>query len=126
MEECARLNGKTIAGMDWSQVTPVLYTVNVPKEQNTDDNPSDVAAGEDGFVRSCYGGSSAGSFSLAFKDLGRGGGEIPRFIPRHSFFFFFKWRVSSRTPIPLSGQVHSTVAQRAETTVAECFLRSCV
>ena len=88
MEECARLNGKTIAGMDWSQVTPVLYTVNVPKEQNTDDNPSDVAAGEDGFVRSCYGGSSAGSFSLAFKDLGRGGERFHGLFPAIPSFFF--------------------------------------
>ena len=39
---------------------------------------------------------------------------------------FFKVEISSCTLIPLLFQDQSTVAQRAETTVAECFLTSCV
>ena len=34
--------------------------------------------------------------------------------------------ISSRTLIPLLSRNQSTVAQRAETTVAECYLTSCV
>ena len=41
-------------------------------------------------------------------------------------FLFFKVEISSGTLIPLFGQNLSNVAQRAETTVAECSLTSCV
>ena len=37
---------------------------------------------------------------------------------------FFEVEISSRTLIPLLSQDQSTVAQRAETTVAECSLTS--
>ena len=42
------------------------------------------------------------------------------------FFFLFKWRVARINQLHPSGQYQSTVAQRAETTVTECFLTSCV
>ena len=41
------------------------------------------------------------------------------------FFFFFEVEISSRTLILFSCQDLSTVAQRAETTVAECSLTGC-
>ena len=41
-------------------------------------------------------------------------------------FFFFKVEISSRTLIPLLSKNQSTVAQRAETCVADCSLASCV
>ena len=41
------------------------------------------------------------------------------------FFFFSRSGVSSRSPVPLLGQDESTVAKRAETTVAECSLAGC-
>ena len=40
--------------------------------------------------------------------------------------FLYKVEISSHTLIPLFGQDQSTVAQRAETTVTECSLTSCV
>ena len=42
------------------------------------------------------------------------------------FFFFFKVEIRSHTLIPLLGQDQSTVAQRAEMTVAECSFASYV
>ena len=42
------------------------------------------------------------------------------------FFFFFEVVINSRSLIPLIIQDQSTVAQRAETNVAECSLTSCV
>ena len=41
-------------------------------------------------------------------------------------FFFLKVEIRSRTLIPLFSQDQSKVAQRAEMTVAECSLTSCV
>ena len=50
-------------------------------------------------------------------------GRFDDLFPACTVSFFFKVEYSSRTPIPhILGQDQSTVAQRAETTVAECFL----
>ena len=57
------------------------------------------------------------------------GSMFDHFFPACAFFFlffFFLVEISSRTLIPLFGQDQSTVGQRAETTVAECSLTSCV
>ena len=50
--------------------------------------------------------------------------NVRQFVPRQRFFFF-KWRLA-RANIHSLGQDQSTVAQRAETTVTECSLTSCV
>ena len=68
---------------------------------------------------------------VAFSSPARILGKVLRFIPRLRFFlllfFFSKVEISSRTPIPrVGGQDESTLAQRAETTVAECFRTSCL
>ena len=42
-------------------------------------------------------------------------------FPACAFFFFFQWRLADSL-----GLDQSTVAQRAETTVIECSLTSCV
>ena len=52
--------------------------------------------------------------------------QFPPALFFFSFFFFSEVEISSRTLIPLFGHHQSTVAQRAETTVAECSLESCV
>ena len=49
-----------------------------------------------------------------------------QFPPALFFFFFFEVVINSRSLIPLIIQDQSTVAQRAETNVAECSLTSCV
>ena len=41
-------------------------------------------------------------------------------------FFFFKWRLARAHQFHSLGQDQSTLAQRAETTVAEYFLTSCM
>ena len=69
-----------------------------------------------------FGGGSAGFF-LACKDFWE---TVRKFIPRLRFCFFFKAEIRSRILIPLLGQDQFTVARRAETTVAECSLTSCV
>ena len=58
---------------------------------------------------------------VAFSSLARIFGRMfDHSFPACVFFFFFlKWRHSL-------GQDQSTVAERAETTVAECFLTNCV
>ena len=59
-----------------------------------------------------------------------GGGPVRPFIPRLCFFFFsffflfLKSRLARTHLFHFSGQDQSTVAQQAETTVAECFLMS--
>ena len=50
--------------------------------------------------------------------------NVRPFIPR--LLSFFKVEISSRTLIHSLCQDQSTVAQRAKTTVAKCFLTSCV
>ena len=50
--------------------------------------------------------------------------NVRQFVPRLRFFFFFKWRLACAHYSV--GQDQSTVAQRAETTVTECSLTSCV
>ena len=72
----------------------------------------------------CGGGGGGGGsgFFLACEDLGR---MFDHSAPACAFFFFLV-DISSRTLIPLLCQDQSTVAQRAETTVAECSLTSCV
>ena len=62
-------------------------------------------------------------FPLVCDDLGR---KIDHSFPACAFLlFFFKVENTSRTLIPLLGQDQSTVAQRAETTVAQRSLTSC-
>ena len=64
---------------------------------------------------------------VAFSSRARILGECSKIhFPPAAFFFFFEVEISSRTLIPLFGQDQSTVGQRAETTVAECSLTSCV
>ena len=65
---------------------------------------------------------SGGGFFLACEDFWE---NVRQFMPRLRFFFFFKVEISSRKLIPLLGQDQSTVAQRPETTITECFLTSC-
>ena len=48
------------------------------------------------------------------------------FILRLRFFFFFEVQISSRALFHSLCQDQSTEAQRAETTVVECSLTSCV
>ena len=63
-------------------------------------------------------------FCLLCEDLG--GGRPDNSFPTCAFFFF-KWRSAHAHQIPFfGGQDQSTVAQQAETTVAKCFLTSCV
>ena len=69
------------------------------------------------------GGGGDGSFFLACEDLG---GRFDDSFPACAFFFFFKWRSALAHQFHFLGQDQSTVAQRAETTVAECSLTSCV
>ena len=47
-------------------------------------------------------------------------------FPACAFFFFFKWRSARAHKFHSLCQHQSTMAQRAETTVAECSLTSCV
>ena len=66
---------------------------------------------------SCNGG---GGFFLDCEDFGR---MFDHSFPACAFLFlFFKVENRLRTLISLLGQDQSTVAQRAETTVAECSL----
>ena len=58
-------------------------------------------------------------FFLTSEDLGR-----MFTFPAWTFCFVFEVEISSRTLILTLGQDQSTVAQRAETTVAECSLTS--
>ena len=59
------------------------------------------------------------SFFVACEDFG--GSLMIHSLPA-LFFFFLKWYQLTHTP--LLGQDQSTVAQQAETIVAECFLMS--
>ena len=62
----------------------------------------------------------AGGLSLACEDFGR---ILSNPFPAWTFFFFFLVEISSRTLIPFFlDQDQSTVAQRAKTTMTECFL----
>ena len=62
-----------------------------------------------------------------FPRLPRLGENVLPFIARLRFFFFFrKWRLARLHYFHFFGQDQSTVAQRAETTVAERPLISCV
>ena len=60
------------------------------------------------------------------------GRNVPPFISRLRiylfilFFIFLKWRLARAHQFHSFCQDQSTVAQRAETTVAECSLTSCV
>ena len=65
----------------------------------------------------CYGGSG---FSLACEDFGRMFNNS--FPPVH--FFSQKWRLGRAYRCHSLGQDQFTVAQQAETTVAECSLTS--
>ena len=47
-------------------------------------------------------------------------------FPACAFFFFFQWRLARAHLLHSLGQDQSTVAQRGETTEAECSLTSCV
>ena len=71
-----------------------------------------------------FGGGGAGFF-LACGDFSE---NVGPFIPRLRFFFSSsEVESNARTLIPLFlGQDQSTVARRAETTVAECSRTSCV
>ena len=62
---------------------------------------------------------------VAFSFLGDLGGKVLWFIPR--LRFFFRWRSARAYQFHFffKGQDQSTMAQRAKTTVAECFLTSC-
>ena len=50
--------------------------------------------------------------------------SLSLFSPSHSFFF--EVEICSHTLILLFMPDQSTVAQRAETTVVKCFLKSCM
>ena len=69
------------------------------------------------------GGGGCGSF-LACEDVGR---MFQHSILAYVFYFFFpKWRLARAHLFHSLGQDQSTLAQRAETTVAECSLTCCV
>ena len=53
---------------------------------------------------------------------------LDKSFPDSTFFVvvFLKWRLVRADWLHFLGQDRSTVAQRAETTVTECFLTSCV
>ena len=64
---------------------------------------------------------------VASSSLARIRGECSTVLPRPRFFSLPKVEISSRTLVPLFlGKDQSTVAQRAETTVAEWSLTNCV
>ena len=77
------------------------------------------------------GRGGGGGLFLACEDFGR---MFDNLFSASALFFFFLFffcyfsevEISSRTLIPLFGQDQSTVTQRAETTVTECSLSSCV
>ena len=54
--------------------------------------------------------------------------KVRRFDPgmRFLIYLFLKWRSALAHQFHVLGQVRSTVAQRAEATIAECSLTSCV
>ena len=54
------------------------------------------------------------------------GGKVQQFIPCLHYLIFLKWRSACEYRIDFSGQDQSTVAQKAEMTVAECSLMSCM
>ena len=66
------------------------------------------------------GGGGGGGFFLECEDIGR------MFDNSFPACAFFKVEISSRILIPLLGHDRSTVAQRPETIVTECFHTSCV
>ena len=68
------------------------------------------------------GGGGGGRLFLACEDFGRMFDKV--ILACVSFSFFFKVEINSRTLIPLFRP--GSVAQRAETTVTECSLTSCV
>ena len=64
---------------------------------------------------------------LAFSSLAKILGEVCRFICRLRFFVVvINGDRLAHTSSTFLGQDQSTMARRAETTVAECFLTSCV
>ena len=73
------------------------------------------------------GGGSGGGFFLMCEDFGR---MFNNSFPARTFFLFFffflKWRLACAHLFHSLGQDQSTVAQRAETTVTEHSLISCV
>ena len=44
MDECVKLISITIVCLNWSPITVLLHIVKVPNQQNTDENPCDLAA----------------------------------------------------------------------------------
>ena len=68
--------------------------------------------------------NGGGGFFLACEEFGRRFDKL--FSASAFFFFFFEIEISSRTLNPIFRQDKSTVAQRAEMTVTECSLTSCV
>ena len=70
-----------------------------------------------GGVTAILGGGGGGDFFPRVRGFGV---KIRRFIPRlRFFFFFFKWKSARAYQFHFLGQNPSTVAQRAERTVAE-------
>ena len=68
------------------------------------------------------GGGGEGGFFLACEDLGR---MLDHSFPAYALFFL-KWRLACPHLFNSLRQDQSTVVQRAETTVTECSLTSCV
>ena len=67
-----------------------------------------------------------GGFSLASEDFWENVRPLISRLRFFSFLFFSKWRLARAHKFHSLCQDQSTVAQRAETTVAECSLTSCV
>ena len=68
---------------------------------------------------------ATGLFFPAGEDLGK---TFDESFPACFYFFFYalKWTLTLARQFQFLGKDKSTVAQRAETTVSECFLTSCV
>ena len=77
--------------------------------------------GRGSFVDGGGGGGGGGGFFFACEGFGG-----RSFIPHPRFFFFLKRRSARQRSFHFLDQDQSTAAQRAETTVAECSLTSCV
>lgn len=58
MEECVKLNGKTIVCIKWSPVTPLvlLHIVKVQKQQSAGQNRSEQSGQKRHFIRSYFTG----------------------------------------------------------------------
>ena len=61
--------------------------------------------------------------SQACKEFGE---KFDNSFPASTFFVVLKWKSACAYQFHFSGQNQSTVAQRAETIVAKCSLKSCV